>query len=112
MKPFTVLLLYPLDLQEDPQVPADTYLAWVHAENVTAAVHVAQKEAAFAQSPRRKMAAFVPLVAMEGHHDDVNPAMPRLYRPAKVRHECPCGHVWHAPAWPDKNCPRCLPVDA
>lgn len=107
MKPFTVLLLYPLDLQEDPKIPADTYLAWVTGEDVAKAVHTAQKQAAFAQSPRRKMVDFVPLVVMEGHHDDVNPMMPRVR--GVVRHECPCGHVWMAPALPDKTCPHCNP---
>ena len=88
MRKFTVLMLYPPNMlniassrhghlfYRDNHVP--TYVAWVGGNDVAEATRLAQKEAAFAQSPRRKMSDFSVLMVIEGHVRDINSELPRI----------------------------------
>jgi hypothetical protein len=65
-KPFSVLLLYPDDANDDGK---ETYYVWVQAPNPTAAIVDAQRQAlATNEWTDRDPADFMPLLVTEGHH--------------------------------------------
>jgi len=80
LSPFTVVLLYPNDMQTEVDLTSTpqadhgtaqcvlTYTAHVKAVSRGEATKAAQKEAAFAQSPRRKMVHFRVVAIFDGHH--------------------------------------------
>ncbi len=85
-------MLYPLDMQQTERQPGKsimddpvpcfvgsplTYLARVEALTPMIAAAQAQREAAFKQSSRRKLADFKIIAMFEGWPSDINPLMPR-----------------------------------
>jgi hypothetical protein len=70
MKKYTVLLLYPIHMQFDPEQP-QTYQAWENAEFSTQAVIFAQAKAAREHEDVGDGSDFYPLAVYEGHQEDI-----------------------------------------